>query len=129
MQRIPIKFASPGMILAKPALRSDGMILAGEGFVLSDSVLEKLKDAGLSSLVVKGRPLPNLGAGMDLAKVRERIPHLFRKYQDDPFMNAMRNLLEHFVDKAIEREKEYRMLEMPGDTTREGGDSADRASS
>jgi hypothetical protein len=129
MQRIPIKFASPGMILAKPALREDGIVLVGEGLVLTDSILEKLKSSDLSSLVVKGHPLPGLGKDMNLSKVRERMPHLFRKYEDDPFMNTMRNLLEHFLDKAIEREKEYRMVGMQGEPAQEGGSSADTASS
>lgn len=114
MQRIPIKFASAGMSLAKPITREDGMVLAGENTVLTDSIVERLKNAGIASLVVKGRPLPGQASGMDLTKVKERLPHLFRKYQNDKLMVTMRMMLDQYLAQAIKAEEEARRAEMGG---------------
>ncbi len=111
MQRIPMKFASAGMVLAKPIARDDGMVLAGEGTELTGSIIDRLKNAEIPSVVVKGRPVPGLASGMDLNKVRGRLPHLFRKYTDDPLMTAMRNMLDQYLQKAIEAEEEARRNE------------------
>lgn len=111
MQRIPMKFASAGMVLHKPITREDGMVLAGEGTVLTDSIIDRLKNSEIPSIVVKGRPVPGLESDMDLNKVRERLPHLFRKYTDDPLMNAMRNMLDQHLIKAIALEEESRRAE------------------
>lgn len=114
MQRIPIKFASAGMSLAKPIARDNGMVLVGENTVLTDSIIERLKNAEIPSIVVKGRPLPGLASGMDLNKVKARLPHLFRKYQDDKLMTTMQMMLEQYLEKTIQAEEEARRAEMDG---------------
>lgn len=108
MQRIPIKFATQGMILAKSASRADGMILAGENMVLTDAMVDLLKKAEIPSLVVKGRHFPDLPSGVDLTRVRERVPHLFRKYKDDKLMMAMRKVLEQCLARAVQTGEEER---------------------
>ena len=112
MQRIPIKFAVPGMVLVKAVVKEDGMVLAGEGLELSDAVISRLRNAGVPSLAVKGRPLPNLASGLSLPKALERLPHLFRKYPEDQLMRATRGIVEDFLLRAIAREEEERRTEM-----------------
>lgn len=122
MQRIPIKFATAGMSLAKAISREDGMVLAGQGTVLTDPVINRLKNAEIPSLVVKGRPLPGLPSGMDLQKVRDRLPHLFRKYDSDQLMVTMRKMLSQYLERAIQAEEEARRSEM-GRQLADGGDT------
>lgn len=112
MQRIPIKFAAAGMSLAKPIVRSDGMVLAGEGTVLTGSIIDRLKNAEIPSLVVKGRPLPGLASGLDLPKLKERLPELFRKYRNDKLMVTMQKMLEQYFERALRAEEEARRAEM-----------------
>lgn len=112
MQRIPIKFATAGMSLAKPISRSDGIVLAGENTILTNAIIERLKNAEIPSLVVKGRPLPGLSSGMEISKVKARLPHLFRKYQDDKLMQTMQKMLDQYFQQAIEAEEEARRAEM-----------------
>lgn len=112
MQRIPIKFAAPGMSLSKAISRADGMVLAGENTVLTDAIIERLKNAEIPSVVVKGRPVPGLASDTDLSKVKARLPHLFRKYQDDKLMLTMQRMLEQYLDRAIQAEEEARKAEM-----------------
>ena len=106
MQRIPIKFAAAGMTIAKVVNRGDGMVLAGEGLKLTDSIIDRLRNAGVGSLVVQGRPLPGLNDGFDLQKLLGRLDYLFRKYRRDPLMWTMRNLLEQHFKKAIEEQEQ-----------------------
>lgn len=121
MQRIPIKFASAGMSLAKPIAREDGMVLVGDGTVLTDSIIDRLKNAEIPSVVVKGRPLPGLASGLDLCKVKERLPYLFRKYQGDKLMMTMQNMLTQYLDKAIQGKEEARRAEMGKQLADQGG--------
>lgn len=107
MQRIPIKYASEGMVLAKPVARDDGVVMAGEGLALTDSIIQRLANSGINSVTVKGRPMPNLDSGeIDLAKMKERLGHLFRKYQQNPIMWTLRNMLDQYLDKAIALQEE-----------------------
>lgn len=112
MQRIPIKYAAAGMSLAKAVSRDDGMVLAGEGTVLSEAIIERLKNSEIPSLVVKGRPLPGLDSGLDLVKLKDGLPRLFRKFQDDQLMLTMQKMLEQYFAKAIAAEEEARRAEM-----------------
>lgn len=121
MQRIPIKFASAGMSLAKPIAREDGMVMAGDGTVLTDSIIDRLKSAEIPSVVVKGRPLPGLASGLDLCKVKERLPDLFRKYQGDKLMVTMQNMLTQYLDKAIQGKEEDRRSAMGKHLADQGG--------
>lgn len=114
MQRIPIKFAAAGMSLAKPLVREDGMVLAGEGTVLTDSIIERLKNSEIPSVVVKGRPMPGLASGLELTKIKERLPYLFRKYESDQLMTTMQKMLNQYFERAIEAEEEARREEMGG---------------
>ena len=111
MQRIPVKSAVVGMILAKPAVRTDGMILMGADAVLTAPMLERVKQANIASIVVKGRPLPELCNGIDLVQVRDNLPYLFRKYQTNPLMLTMQKMLTQYLEQEILAEEESRIAE------------------
>lgn len=112
MQRIPLKYADAGMILGKAVARPDGMVLAGEGTVLTDNIIDRLKNAGLPSIVVKGRPVPALASGLDLKKSKNRLSHLFRRHKENPLMWTLRNMIDQYFDVCIAQEDEARRKEM-----------------
>jgi len=112
MQRIPIKFAAAGMVLVKSVSQANGMVLVGEGVELTDSIISRLKNAGVPSLTVQGCPMPNMPSDLSLSKALERMPHLFRKYQEDPLMKSMRGMVEQVLRKAVAREEKERKAEM-----------------
>jgi hypothetical protein len=104
------------MILAKAATRADGMVLAGAGMQLTDAALNRLKDAGIASIVVKGRPMPSLNTGgIDLSKMKERLGHLFRKYQQNSLMWTLRNMIEQYLEQIIAMQEEALKLEREQD--------------
>ncbi len=103
MQKIPLKLAKPGMVLAKPVLRDNGLVLMAEGAELSQALLDRLERMEVGSITVKGNPVDMEGAsgGTQYAKVIERLDHLFRKYKSDPFMNKLKvHLRNYFQVKA-----------------------------
>ncbi len=97
-QKIPVTMAEAGMTLHAPAARPDGMVLVGADAVLTESSIDRLKAAGITMLHVKGNPLPHLGGGETLAKVQNRLDHIFRRFKNDRFMWALRNAIDSYVN-------------------------------
>lgn len=91
------------MVLAKPLLRDNGLVLVADGTELSDALIGRLENMGVETLVVKGTPLQMEGGmdGSSFAKRMERIDHLFRKFKADPYMLKVKERLhEYFQIKA-----------------------------
>ncbi|MFV0421748.1 hypothetical protein [Oleidesulfovibrio sp.] len=113
MQKIPLKLAAPGMKLAKAVERADGITLIGEGTELSEALIARIGQTGVSSIVVQGTPvdLDGLDGGADYGKIRKRLGPLFRKHEGDRFMLALRATLDrYFHAKAAEAAAEAAAL-------------------
>lgn len=103
MQKIPVKLAAPGMILAKPVVRDNGITLVGEGVELTESLIARFEQSGVGFVTVQGNPvqMDGLAGGTDFGRRAERMEHLFRKHGDDPFMMTMKKVLvQYFRLKA-----------------------------
>lgn len=98
MQKIPLTLAKPGMILAKPVTRPDGIAVAAAGSELSQGILDRFDTMGVSHVVVEGEPVNLDGApgGTSYDKRLERLDFLFRKYPEDKWMGQIRRLLDHY---------------------------------
>lgn len=98
MQKIPLNLARPGMVLAKPVARADGIAVAAAGSAISASLLGRLDAMGVTHLVVEGEPVRLDGpAGVTAFDKRlERLTFLFRKYPDDKWMGQIRRLLDNY---------------------------------
>lgn len=98
MQKIPLTLAKPGMILAKPVTRPDGIAVAAAGSELSQNILDRFDSMGVSHVVVEGEPIRLDGSpgGTSYDKRLERLEFLFRRYPDDQWMGKIRRLLDHY---------------------------------
>ncbi|WP_300164346.1 hypothetical protein [Solidesulfovibrio sp.] len=98
MQKIPLNLARPGMLLAKPVARPDGIAVAAAGTELSESLLDRFDSMGVDHIVVEGEPVSMDGpAGSSSYDKRlERLESLFRKYPGDKWMTQIRRLLDHY---------------------------------
>lgn len=98
MQKIPLTLAKPGMILAKPVTRPDGIAVAAAGSELSQGILDRFDTMGVSHVVVEGEPVRLDGApgGTSYDKRLERLDFLFRKYSDDKWMGQIKRLVDHY---------------------------------
>ncbi|WP_035272411.1 hypothetical protein [Desulfonatronum thiodismutans] len=102
MQKIPLNLAKPGMSLAKPILRENGLVLVAENTELSESLLERLERMDVTMVTVQGNPVDLGGGGQNPYTNRvERLDHLFRKHGDDPWMVKLQtHLKDYFLLKA-----------------------------
>ena len=100
MQRIPLQFAKPGMVLAEPLLRDDGIPLVGAGFELTDAVIERFRQMGVAVIVVAGN---GPGRSVELARIASELPRLFRRQRANPFMMGLQGILsKHYARKIAE---------------------------
>lgn len=93
MQRIPLSLARPGMVLAKPVLRENGLVLVAENSSLSESLLERLERMEIGMVTVQGHPVDLGDSGENPYSMRlKRLDHLFRRHGQDAWMQKV---LEH----------------------------------
>ena len=78
------------MFLGRDVFRGDvptGLPLCGKGAELTDSLLSRFKDMGVTSLYVEGNPAWN-GGGKSSRELVQELDHRFSKTIDEP-LNAM----------------------------------------
>lgn len=103
MQKIPLNLAKPGMKLAKPVLRDNGMTIVAEGVELTETLIERLESFNIERIVVAGTPLDLGGAGQGTryAERLARLDPLFRRFKDDKWMQQVKDFLKaYFQVKA-----------------------------
>jgi hypothetical protein len=76
-------------------------MLAPAGSPVNDALLRRLELAGVTKLVVQGKPVPGADMGYDAQARANRLEHLFRAHQNDSFMMALQELWhKHFQARA-----------------------------
>ncbi len=105
MQRIATTKATPGMVLAQSVNMQDGgPVLVGEGVVLTDSLIDRIRQAGIGTICVEGNPLGGQGTVGNLRVVAEQLPFLFRRHTDNVFMMTLRAVFSrHFARRLAEQ--------------------------
>ena len=109
MQRIRIDQAAAGMVLARKVENAKGMILCGDGTVLTDTLLERLERSGVSHLTVEGRPVAEQ-EGPSLREELEALDARFAGTVGEPLMEAIREMVaarireRHGLEEGTEAE-------------------------
>jgi len=97
MQRISLKSAQPGMVLAEPLLYKNGMTLAGAGFELTGAAIERFRLAGIAVVVVEG---DDAGRYVELEHIASKLTFLFRRQTKNAFMMGLQGILaKHYAKK------------------------------
>lgn len=98
MQKIPLSLAKPGMKLAKPITKSNGMPIIASGVELSESLIARLDGMGIDKIHVVGDAV---AASQSPSERVTRLDHLFRRLEAEPYqMQVKRYLREYFTIKA-----------------------------
>jgi len=98
MQKIPLTLAKPGMKLAKPITKANGMPIIAAGVELTESLIDRLDGMGIDKVFVVGDAV---AASQNPTERVARLDHLFRRLEDDPFQaKVKRYLREYFTIKA-----------------------------
>ncbi len=92
MQRIPIKYAAPGMRLEKEAVTPEGQVLCGPGTELTAELIARLSKQGVTLLTVEGRPVVLPGEKSLNEKLRD-LEYRFSKVNQDPVLKALKKLI------------------------------------
>jgi len=101
MQKISLDQATADMVLAVDVMTSDGRVLASDGTPVDDAMLRRLALAGVTKLVVQGKPVPGADMGYNALARTKRLEHLFRAHQEDRFMMTLKNVLsKHFQERS-----------------------------
>jgi hypothetical protein len=102
MQKIPLELAGAGMVLEKPILRDNGLVLVAEGTVLSEALIGRLRTMEVEFVVVQGRPVDLDGAGEQSLPAQRlaRLDHLFRSHGDEWMLKVKTFLRNHFQARA-----------------------------
>lgn len=92
------------MVLVRAACRADGLVLVGEGVALDDTILDRIRSEGVSTIWVEGNPLGPSGDVGNLRVVAESLPFMFRRLRDNVFMMTLCNVFaRHFAHKMAEQ--------------------------
>jgi len=100
MQKIPLNLVRVGMVLANDVETEGGKLLAPADSPVDDALLRRLDLAGVTKVVVQGKPVPEATMGYDALARIKRLDHLFRAHQGDRFMMTLKNMLfKHFRER------------------------------
>jgi hypothetical protein len=94
MQNIPIKLAAPGMVLAKEIKNPDessSMPVCGKGVKLTLSLIDRLRNMGIQSVIVEGHPV-TLEGEATLEQMLKALDMRFSRVQDDPLMMKLKEI-------------------------------------
>lgn len=81
--------------------RNDGPSLCGKGCTLTESILERLKQMGVQTLVVEGHPLGFAGAN-SLEESLSILDRRFKHVTDDPRMIMLKEIYRRHIIRSLE---------------------------
>lgn len=98
MQKIPLTLAKPGMKLAKPITKANGMPIIAAGVELTEALISRLDGMGIDKVHVQGDAVAQNASPSERVA---RLDHLFRRLEGDEWMMRVKGFLkEYFTIKA-----------------------------
>jgi hypothetical protein len=94
MQNIPISLAAAGMVVAREIKMvgdAADRVLCGKGVRLTDSLISRLHQLGIESVVVEGHPAKMEGE-VTLEQMLEALDRRFSRLTDDPLMMKVKKI-------------------------------------
>lgn len=93
MPKIPVARIKAGMILAKPIMTPNGMVMLGEGTELNEKWIERIQDMEIASVFVDGPPIQTVPEEEAMANLEAR----FALVADKPFMNLIKKIVKDHI--------------------------------
>jgi hypothetical protein len=85
----------PGMVLARPVMNKNGMVMLGEGAELNDSLIEKIRDMGIENVHIQGMSQPDVPLEALLAALDTRFSHV----EKDHLMAMIKRLMKEHIER------------------------------
>jgi hypothetical protein len=96
--KVPVSKLVPGMILSKPVINSNGMVMLGEDTELTRALIERIDDMGVGGVHIKGYSQPHEPKDELLRLLDER----FSKVEKEPHMDRVKRLLREHIEGLYE---------------------------
>lgn len=103
MQNIPFTYALPGMVLAREIKNPDnpdGPPVCGKGVSLTEALIERLRQKGVQSVTVEGRPV-KMDGDKPVEEMLAELDKRFRKVADDPQMNLVKEIYKRQTIRSM----------------------------
>ncbi len=94
MKKVSVEILKPGVKLAKPVVNDSGMIIIGDGTVLSDVHIERLQNMNINTVYVEGTAGPSKSKEELLAELDAR----FKKTEEEPYMSILKKVLREHIE-------------------------------
>lgn len=94
MPKIPVAKLQPGMILAKPIMTPNGMVMLGEGTELNEKWIDRIQDMEIASIFIEGPPLQAIPEEEAMANLNAR----FALVADKPLMNVIKKIVKEHIE-------------------------------
>jgi hypothetical protein len=104
MQKIPLRHAKPGMVLAKAVENDRGMTLYGAGTELTENAIARLSAMEVQKITVEGHPVDTGDGGRNLEQEVEALRFRFRKVGRDPLMQKVQSAFLEVLREGAEEE-------------------------
>jgi hypothetical protein len=98
MRKVSSDKLTPGMVLVKPLIGKNGMVLLGEGTELNDRWIERIQDMQLEGIFVEGASEPLVPLAEAMAGLEER----FAPVEDKPYMGLLKKVVRNHIEKLYE---------------------------
>jgi len=98
MPKTPVARLEPGMILAKPIMTPNGMVMLGEGTVLTEKWIERIQDMQIPSIFIDGPPVQTVPKEEALADLDAR----FALVEAKPYMNSIKKIVKEHIEGLYE---------------------------
>jgi hypothetical protein len=98
MRRVDSGKLETGMILAKPILMKNGMILFGEGTELTENYIERIRDMAIEVIQIEG----NSPSTESREQMLEKLEARFRPVEQQPHMMLLKRLVEEHIVEHYE---------------------------
>jgi hypothetical protein len=103
MQIIPIALAASGMVVGREVRSSGdatGRVLCGKGMILTDSLIQRLRQLGIESLPVEGHPV-RIEGEESIENMLRALDSRFRRVEDDAVMMKIKELYRRRIFKSM----------------------------
>jgi hypothetical protein len=103
MQTLPIALAEADMVLARDVMRVDsldGPPLCGKGVVLTVPLIVRLRNMGVQSVTVEGRPMPTAG-DMSLDELLAALDVRFSRVAGNERMDYLKGLFREQIQREM----------------------------
>jgi hypothetical protein len=95
MPRLTPDNLKPGMILSKPVINANGVVMLAEGTELTASLIDKIDGMDIEAVSVKGAPQ----SGATLEQMMDELNKRFKGVEKAPYMDIIKKAVREHIEE------------------------------